>query len=99
MDGLIADLGDHENLTAGQRLLLDTIQSKLIVILQISKYVNRQPSIIDQSGQLLPVLGKSYLSYLNSLRLALAELYKMSNDRGKAPDLEEYIHQNYGEKK
>jgi len=95
MDALVEDLGGQENLNAGQRLLLDTIQSKLIVVLQIGKYVDQQPEII-KGGQLLPVLGKNYLAYLNSLRLALDQLYKDSNKRRKVPDLHEYLLEKYG---
>ena len=83
MDSLVDDLGGHEKLNAGQRLLLDTLQSKLIVILQVGKYVDQQIDII-KDGQLLPVLGKSYLAYLNAVRLTLGELYK---DAGKGNKL------------
>jgi hypothetical protein len=76
-------------LNAGQRLLLDTVQSKLIVILQVGKYVDQQPNII-KDGELLPVLGKSYLAYLNALRLSLAELYKDNHkSKGQERTLEE----------
>ena len=89
MDALVDDLGGHDNLTAAQRLLLDTIQSKLIVVLQIGKYVDEQPEII-KDGHLLPVLGKNYLAYLNSLRLALDQLYKGNHQgKNKTPTLEE----------
>jgi molybdopterin converting factor small subunit len=89
MDALVDDLGGQGNLTAGQRLLLDTIQSKLIVVLQISQYVDQQAEII-KDGQLLPVLGKNYLAYLNSLRLALDQLYKDNHrSKGKERTLEE----------
>ena len=89
MDSLVEDLGGHENLNAGQRLLLDTVQSKLIVILQVGKYVDQQPNII-KDGELLPVLGKSYLAYLNALRLSLAELYKDNHkSKGQERTLEE----------
>ena len=91
MDSLIDDLGGHENLTAGQRLLLDTIQSKLIVILQVGKYVDEQSELI-KDGQLIPVLGKNYLAYLNSLRLALDQLYKDNHkNKGKIPTIKEII--------
>ena len=91
MDDLIVDLGGHENLNAGQRLLLDTIQSKLIVILQVSRYVDRQKEIIKR-GELIPVLGKNYLAYLNSLRLTLAELYKgYGENKTKVPTIQEII--------
>jgi hypothetical protein len=91
MDALVDDLGGHDNLTAGQRLLLDTIQSKLIVVLQIGKFVDEQPELI-KDGQLLPVLGKNYLAYLNSLRLALDQLYKDNHkSKGKIPTINEII--------
>jgi hypothetical protein len=91
MDALIDDLGGQDSLTACQRLLLDTIQSKLIVVLQIGKYVDEQPELI-KDGQLIPVLGKNYLAYLNSLRLALDQLYKDDHkNKGKIPTIEEII--------
>jgi len=91
MDALIDDLGGQDSLTAGQRLLLDTIQSKLIVVLQIGKYVDEQPELI-KDGQLIPVLGKNYLAYLNSLRLALDQLYKDNHkNKGKIPTIKEII--------
>ncbi len=93
LDGLIHDLGGPENLNAGQRLLLDTIQSKLIVILQIGKYVDQQAEIIED-GKLLPVLGQSYLAYLNSLRLTLDQLYKNFKPRSKK-SLDEYLAETY----
>ena len=96
IDDLIHDLGGHENLNAGQRLLLDTLQSKLIVILQVSRYVDRQKDIIG-GGELIPVLGKNYLAYLNSLRLTLAELYKdYGRSKAKIPTIQEIIseHEN-----
>jgi hypothetical protein len=96
MDSLVDDLGGHDNLNAGQRLLLDTIQSKLIVILQVSQYVDQQSEII-RGGELLPVLGKSYLAYLNALRLSLAELYKNYNGgKGRVPSIAEIINEAEG---
>ena len=79
MDDLISDLGGHANLTADQRINLDSVRSILIVLRRIGEYVDGETSII-KDGQLLPVLGKNYLAYLNTLRLTLAELYK---DHGK----------------
>lgn len=91
MDALVNDLGGQENLNAGQRLLLDTIQSKLIVVLQIGKYVDQQAEII-KDGQLLPVLGKNYLAYLNSLRIALDQVYKIgSGSKSRVPTIREII--------
>jgi hypothetical protein len=94
MDALVDDLGGQESLNAAQRLLLDTIQSKLIVVLQIGKYVDQQTEII-KDGHLLPVLGKNYLAYLNSLRLALDQLYKSNNqNKGRVPSIKEIMQES-----
>ena len=90
MDSLVDDLGGQENLTAAQRVLLSTIESKLIVVLQIGKFIDKQDEII-KNGELLPVLGKNYLAYLNSLRLALDQLYKGHSAKSKVPTIEEYL--------
>ncbi len=94
MDALVDDLGGQTNLNAGQRLLLDTIQNKLIVILQIGKYVDQQAEII-KDGQLIPVLGASYLAYLNSLRLSLDQVYKVgSGSKSRVPTIQQIIQES-----
>lgn len=98
MDDLVNDLGGHENLTTDQRINLDSIRSILIVLRRIGEYVDRQESIIE-NGELLPVLGKNYLAYLNSLRLTLAELFKDKGKHQKGPDLKDYINAKYGDTK
>lgn len=94
MDDLTEDLGGHENLTAGQSLLLDTLQSKLIVVLQISKYADEQPEII-KDDKLISCLGKNFLAYTNAIRLTLEALYKTRPEK-KGQSLEEYLQQTYG---
>ena len=96
MDDLISDLGGHENLTSDQRIILDSVRSLLIVLRRIGEYVDRQESII-KDGQLLPVLGKNYLGYLNSLRLTLDQLFKDRGKHQKGPDLKDYINAKYGD--
>ena len=75
MEDLIADLGGSAVLTAPQRLFLDNIRSKLIVLFQISKYVSGQQSIINLKGELLPVLGRNYTTYSEALRRDLEALF------------------------
>jgi len=72
---LVTDLGGQEALTAAQTLLLDNIRSKLIVVLQISKYVQSQESIITDGGEPLPCLGRNYTTYAESLRRDLETLF------------------------
>lgn len=77
MRGRIEDLGGQANLTSAQRLLLDNIRSKLIVVLQISKYVDQHTSIINSKGELLPCLGRNYTVYTESLRRDLEALFSI----------------------
>ena len=66
------------------------------MILQVSRYVDRQKEII-KGGELIPVLGKNYLAYLNSLRLTLAELYKdYGENKTKVPTIQEIISEHEG---
>ena len=73
INNLILDLGP--DLSASQCLLLDRIREKLIVLMQIGKYVDHQPSIINDKGELLPCLGRNYTTYAESLRRDLEALY------------------------
>lgn len=58
--GILRDLEDDlGELSAGQRLLLDSVRSRLIVLLQISKFADKQASIISADGELIPILGKA----------------------------------------
>lgn len=75
---LVADLGGAANVTAAQRLILGNIQSKLIVLLQISKYVEKQESVITRKGELLPCLGRGFTAYSEALRRDLEALFSMA---------------------
>jgi hypothetical protein len=94
MGDLVSDLGGNEALTADQRANLDSFRSVLIVLRRIGEYVDRQDSIIKE-GQLLPVLGKNFLAYINTSRLLLKDL-RESRQEGKGPDLKDYISEKYG---
>jgi len=91
--GIIRDLeADLGELSAGQRLLLDSVRSRLIVLLQISKYADKQVSLISPAGELLPVLAKSYGSYAEGLRKDVEWLYSMASRRpSRVMDLEAYL--------
>ncbi len=71
---LVQDVGP--DLSAGQCLILDRIREKLIVLMQIGAYVDRQESILNDKGEILPCLGKNYTTYAESLRRDLEALYK-----------------------
>jgi hypothetical protein len=90
--GIMRDLADDlGELSAGQRLLLDSIRSRLIVLFQISKYADRQPSLISPEGDLLPCLARSYGTYAEGLRRDLETLYNATRRPARVPDLEAYL--------
>lgn len=92
MDKIVADLGGMTELNAGQVLILGRVREKLIVLMQIGKYVDEQESVIRGDGDLLPCLGKAYISYSETVRRDVVALYDMARKKGdKIPDLEAYL--------
>lgn len=89
--GLTDDYGGAEKMTASGMLLLDSIRAKLIVLFQISAYIDQQP-IITKDGALIPCLSKGYIAFSNALRrdlVALGELAKIKPS--KVPTLKQII--------
>jgi hypothetical protein len=98
IDAITADLGGPEGINAGQQVLLGGLQSKLIVIFQISDYLDKQSRIVDAEGKLLPCLGQNFLSYTESIRRDLEAIYGFTRSRKtKVPSLEELIARRDGE--
>jgi hypothetical protein len=90
--GLRDDLGD---ISAGQQLMLDRIKEKLVVLQQIGQYVDRQPSVVTEAGELLPCLGRGYSTYAEGLRRDIEALYTLAGKQAKrGPSLQEYLAQN-----
>ena len=79
LDELRQEVGP--DLSAGQCLILDRIREKLIVLMQIGAYVDRQSSILNEKGEILPCLGKNYTTYAESLRRDLEALYSTGKRR------------------
>lgn len=82
MDQLVDDLGGQESLTTAQHILLGLVRSKLTVLMQLSKYLDSQASIIDQSGKPLECLSGLHIQYSKALRQDLETLCGL--DRRKA---------------
>lgn len=83
IDGIVEDLGGMENLSNAQRLILDGIKGKLIVLFQIGKYVDKTPSLVDENGALLTCLSKSYVQYTESIRRDVEALYGIHRKQRK----------------
>jgi hypothetical protein len=77
MKGLVNDLGGADSISAAQSLLLDSVRSKLIVLFQISHYVDHQETIFSDKGELIPCLGRNYTTYAESLRRDLEVLFSV----------------------
>jgi hypothetical protein len=89
IDELKADLGE---VSAGQALILGQIRSKLVVLLQIGQYVDKQPSAITKKGELLGCLGRGYTAYSEALRRDIEMLYSLARKRPpRTPSLEDYL--------
>lgn len=69
---LAEDLGGWEGLTTGQRLLVDRIAVKTLVLGRIESYGLKEP--VTEGGELRGLWGEHYLAYANSLRLDLQAL-------------------------
>jgi len=92
LEGLKADLGGADKLTAAQCLILEGIRSKLIVLLQIGKYADHQVSLINVRGELLPCLGRNYTGYSEALRRDLEALTAMASKKpSRIPTIEEIV--------
>lgn len=89
-EALIKDLGPREeDLTAGQRVLVNGVISKLSVTRCIEEYIRENGVFVK--GELNPVLAHSYLAYTNSLRLDLQALGINTRKREEILDLGRYI--------
>lgn len=76
---IVDDLGGPKELSAPQRVLVDvSIRPKLITMLSIGQYIDKQTSIISEDGTLLKCLSQNYLAFSNSLRLDLVTLVRSS---------------------
>jgi len=81
--------------TAAQYIILDRVREKLIVLMQIGQYVDRQPCVITKEGALLPCLGRGYTTYAESLRRDLEALQTMAK-KGRGKTLQEILEEDYG---
>lgn len=90
MRSMVEDLGGEPS--AAQSVLLGSIRAKLVILLQVSKYVDRQEGVLTKDGGLLPVLRNGFGHYSEALRrdlLALAELGARRPSR--VPSLDDYL--------
>jgi hypothetical protein len=96
LDSIAEDFGGRGEMTGAQLALLDSIRTKLIVLKQVSRFVAAKKSLVDDEGNLLPVLNKNFVTYTESIRRDLQALYDLAKKRPpKAPNLDDYISRTY----
>jgi hypothetical protein len=97
MEQIEADLGGPREINAAMRIILGNVRSKLIVLWQLSDYLDRQVSLVrDEDQEALPCL-KMYMQTSESLRRDLDKLAEMATKKpAKVPDLGTYLAETYG---
>jgi hypothetical protein len=95
LSALMDHFGGPANITAPMQLLIDSgIRPKLITLMCINDFITKQKSIISSDGELIPCLGRNYISFSNALRLDLQTLLDMAKTDGrktKIPRIEDII--------
>ena len=91
LDDLTEDLGGPASLNAAQRSHLRNASIRLKVILCISDFVDKEGTIINSEGILLPALGKNLTTYLEGLRRDIEALYGQVGKVSKVPSLDDWI--------
>ena len=104
-ESLIQELGGHERTTPQQRILLESVLKAYQIQVLIELWINKVGPIdakkfnVKKELNLHPILGKSYLSFQNSVRLGLEKLFPNGFERKEAAfNLPEYIDKTYGKK-
>jgi hypothetical protein len=96
IDSIVDDLGGVTEVNSAQNVILASLRSKFIVIFQISDFLDKQQSIINQEGYILPILGQNLLQYSDSIRKDLEGLYGLNRStlRRKVPQISDIIAQS-----
>lgn len=83
--GLIADYGGPEGISTSQEILIRSTVKALGVPFLIELFINKYGPVVQKGKaiELHPILGRNYLSFLNTIRqnlLSLKELKKEKDD-------------------
>jgi len=86
-----ADAGGVQNLTNREVSILRDAAICDLIVAEAFAYARRKGSIFRRDGQLLPVLDRNLLAYVNSKRLALVALGLRPERADKVPSLAAYL--------
>lgn len=92
MESLVDDLGGPEALSGFQNLLMASLRGKIIILLQMSKYLDECVSIVREDGSVPPVLDSTFLRFTESARRDLETLACLGSRRKhQVPRLEDLL--------
>jgi len=100
---LIADIGGPEKMTAAQEVLIKSTIQAYGVLLLAGAYTQRY-SILDPAKarrgvlELQPLLGRSYIAFLNTIRCNLVALGLDQRKADEPLDVIAYVQEKYGQK-
>jgi hypothetical protein len=90
IDAIKEDIG--KPFDARQSLLISLIRSKVVIIMQIGRYLECKEEIVDyDAGTVPPVVDKTFFTASASLRSALSELYTGKNAKARGKKTYEQI--------
>jgi hypothetical protein len=82
MQAIEKDIG--KPFDARQSLLMSVIRSKIIVVMQVSKFLESTPDLINyEKGTVPAVVDRTFSAASTSLRSALKELYETGNEKNR----------------
>lgn len=100
MTDLVDQLGGESEIGAEERGYLDGIWTRQIIIYQIKDYLDRQPNIINGSGEVLRCI-KTLQDCLKEQDKARSDMFARLEEKRKNKKpilLDEYLSKNYGGK-
>lgn len=87
---LETDLGGVDTLSTQERLLVDRIVKKALIIEALETYALGRKSIFKRNGELIGALGRHYLSYTEALRRDLLAV-GLQRRAKNVPNLQDYL--------
>lgn len=97
LDRVADDYGGRSEMSGAQLTLLDSIRPMLIVLILVGRFVGKRTEIVDEKGNLLPVLDKNFLTYCESIRRHIQAIHDLGKKRpARTPDLGTYLAETYG---
>lgn len=87
---LETDLGGADNLSTQERLIVDRIVKKALIVEALESYALSRRTIFKRNGELIGCLGRHYLSYTEALRRDLQAL-GLQRRAKDVPNLQDYL--------